>query len=40
MVESIYGQGFADTREVEEEMAKDLVKLGKRKGYRRQQQLI
>jgi hypothetical protein len=27
MVESIYGQGFAYTRKVEEETGKDLVKL-------------
>jgi hypothetical protein len=30
MVESIYGQDFTYTREVEEEMAKKVVKLGQK----------
>jgi hypothetical protein len=33
MVESIYGQGFAYTCEVEEERLKNLVKLGKKTTY-------
>jgi hypothetical protein len=31
MVESICGQGFAYTREVEEDLTKHLVKLGKKR---------
>jgi hypothetical protein len=33
MVESICGQGFAYAREVEEDWAKYLVKLGQKKYY-------
>jgi hypothetical protein len=37
MVESIYGQGFSYAREVEEDWANELVKLGQKtigkKGY-------
>jgi hypothetical protein len=33
MVESICGQGFAYTHEVEEDWAKYLVKLGQKKDY-------
>jgi hypothetical protein len=35
MVESIYGQGFVYTREVEEDRQKKLVKLGLEKSYKR-----
>jgi hypothetical protein len=34
MVESICGQGFAYTREVEEDWAKELVKLEAKRSYR------
>jgi hypothetical protein len=34
MVESIYGQGFSYTLEVEDELAKELVKLGQEKAIK------
>jgi hypothetical protein len=36
MVESICGQGFADAHEVEEDWAKELVKLGQQATEKRQ----